>query len=151
MKICELIEKVFPSVVGALISGLIGVWLFFVKRKRDAKDSFLVFVSQQRVRVEAIRDSPFLQKDFQGFHTKSRQEFSDAVARVWPFLNQCNKSCIKTLWAKYDQIPFDELDGKWEVGAADVAFEKKFPEKRTPEKPSARLLHYLCEFENAAK
>ena len=63
MKICELIEKLFPSVVGALISGLIGVWLFFVKRKRDAKDSFLVFVSQQRVRVEAIRDSQFLQKE----------------------------------------------------------------------------------------
>ncbi|HXR48384.1 MAG TPA: hypothetical protein VN784_13195 [Candidatus Limnocylindrales bacterium] len=150
-KMLPVIEKAFQLVIGALISGFIGVWLFFHKRKRDTKDSFLVFVSQQRIRVEAIRDSSFLTKDFQGFHTKSRQEFMDAVARVWPFLNRRNKSRIKTLWTKYDQIPSDELDSKWEVGALDVAFEKRFPEKGTPEKPSAKLLHYLGEFENAAR
>ncbi|MGA2801026.1 MAG: hypothetical protein ABSE97_01425 [Verrucomicrobiota bacterium] len=152
MKICEFIEKVLPFVVGALTSGLVGVCLFFLKRKRDAKDSFLVFISQQRIRVEAIRDSRFFTKDFQQFHAKSRQELTDAVARVWPFLNRCSKSRIKDLWTKYDQISPDKLDSKWEQeGGVYVALYEKFSEKGAPPKPSTILLHYLREFEDVAK
>jgi len=151
-KVLPFVGKTFQLVIGALISGLIGIWLFFHKRKRDAKDSFLVFVSQQRIRVEAIRDSPFPKKDFQGFHVESRREFTDAVARVWPFLSRCKKSRIKALWKKYDQISPEDLDSKWEPeDGVYVALHEKYSEKGAPQKPSAILLRYLCEFEDAAK
>ncbi|MGD1088606.1 MAG: hypothetical protein ABR955_07745, partial [Verrucomicrobiota bacterium] len=120
------------------------------QRKRDAKDTFLVFISQNRVRINTILHFP-AGRDFQGFHLQSRKETADSVARVRPFLNRGNQSRIDDLWREYDKIPQEELDTKYEDGS-EFDFEKRFPESPSlPQKPSKRLLYYMNEFASIAK
>jgi hypothetical protein len=132
------------------VVGVIGSYFIArYQRKRDAKDTFLVFISQSRVRIKTILRFPSGQ-DFQGFYVQSRKEIADAIARVRPFLSCCKQSRIDGLWGEYDQIPQEELDAKFEDGW-DVEFEKTFTEKKQPPKPSVRLLYFLDEFERIAR
>ena len=136
------------TVIGAVVGVIGSYFIARYQRKRDAKDTFLVFISQSRFRVKTILR---LQsgRDFQGFYVQSRAEIADAIARVRPFLNCCNQSRIDGLWGEYDQIPQEELDTKFEDGW-EVEFEKTFTEKKQPIKPSKRLLRFLDEFERIA-
>jgi hypothetical protein len=133
---------------GGLIAGFVGLSLFLHKRKRDAKDAFLVSISQLRIRIGRIQQF-IAGPGFDDFHVESRVILAEAVAKVYPFLRDRQKSKIDRLWREYDGIQPQELSREHEVGSI-ASFDKRFSEKVVL-KPSERLLHYMNEFEDVAK
>ena len=130
-------------VAGSVVSGLVGLILFFYKRKRDPKDSFLVFIAMQRRSID--------KHNFAIWHERSRPEFRDSVSRVYPFLCLPQRASIDDTWREYDTIPDDHLEQDNESGTVqeiEALDDSKLP--RTP-KPSEILNGFLDRFEKAAK
>jgi hypothetical protein len=115
-------------------------------RKRD----FIICIDQQRIRLNEILRFDPRQDEFQKFHAQSRLQIEDAVCILKPSLTDSEAARLDILRKEYGETPQDELDAKFEDGW-EADFERTFAEKKPPQKPSERLLHFLDEFEHIAK
>lgn len=135
------LQKALLAIVGAAISVAIGILLFFIKRKRDAKDSFLVFISTLRRSVDTSH--------VQEWYDKTKPAFRDAISSVYPFLRHKKKSSIDDTWSKYDSIPLDQLAQQNE---RDWVSEIDELDRVAPtQKPTRILADFFDRFEKAVK
>ena len=139
----------YIPILAAVITASVGIYVWRGKRTKDPKDAFLVFISQQRVRINTILHSPGGQ-DFIVFYRESKNDIAAPIARVRPFLSCCKQSRIDALWKEYHQIPEQEMGNEYE-SATFRAISKIDPQPGDIEQPSKRLLRYMKEFEDVAK
>jgi hypothetical protein len=130
--------RAFFTVLGGVISGLIGWFAASRKRVRDAKDTFAVFMSQKLVQIP--------QRDLADFYQRTKSDIRDEVARVRPFLPIRAKERIDQLWKEYDEIPTQDLNRANEGARGELA--RALYKKAGAEFQSAHeiIRYYLNEF-----
>jgi hypothetical protein len=89
-------ENALWQISGAFISCTIGIIAFWFKRGRDAKDNFLVTISQISGEFRKPCD-PF------AFYEATTPRLEDAVFRIQPFLTKPKAGYLITVWNLYRQ------------------------------------------------
>jgi len=88
------LEKAIFQIIGAVISGFVGLAVFWFKRRWDAKDHFRITMSQ----ISGEFKKPCTPSDFYDA-TMSRLE--EAVFRLRPFLTKSRADCLTAIWNLY--------------------------------------------------
>lgn len=140
-EVSENIVKVLLTILGGAISAITGLCLFFHKRKRDAKDSFLLFISMQRRSIDT--------RNFCGWHDNTKSEFRDAISKVDPFLSARQRTRMDALWREYEAISCEQL--KQENEADYVQEIESLAKEPLTRKPSEILLDCLNRFQKVAE
>jgi hypothetical protein len=89
-------KEAFFTILGAVISGLIGWRTSIWQIRRNAKDQLRVFISQK---IAAIPKEGCL-----AFYIKTKQEIRSAIFSVFPFVNNGKIASLNLAWAKYEAI-----------------------------------------------
>jgi hypothetical protein len=90
-------EKAVWLTLGAIISGIMGFAFFWYKRGRDAKDHFLVTLSQLGGELERT-------KDVLEFYDSTLSRTEEVVFRLRPFLRKSRREALSTFWNLYRQV-----------------------------------------------
>jgi hypothetical protein len=96
----QLINQVLFTMLGGCIACAAGFLLYSHKRTRDAKDSFTVFVSVLRGRIET--------QNVAEFYRRTKAEIRDAVSKVKPFITNRKALEMEDLWRDYEAIVPEE-------------------------------------------
>lgn len=137
------LQQTFFTFLGGAISGIVGLCLFFYKRKREPRDSFLVFIKMQRECIDT--------HNCYGWHDRTKPEFRAAIPKVYPFLSRSQQSSMDTIWREYQAISCQQLqqdDSATEGIRQELEAIGKEP--RTP-KPIEILNAFLDRFEKTTK
>ena len=89
-------KPTWSLVLGALLSGIIGLVFFRYKRGRDAKDHLLVTISQLGGELERA-------KDVLDFYDSTLLRTEEAVFRLRPFLRKTRGDDLSVIWNLYRQ------------------------------------------------
>lgn len=92
-----MMEKAGWLVLGSLISVLSSLFFFWYKRGRDAKDHFLVTISQLGGELERS-------KDVLEFYDATLARIEEAVFRLRSFLRKSRRSDLSAVWNMYRQV-----------------------------------------------
>jgi len=94
------LEKALYQVMGAVVSGLVGIAVFWFKRRWEAKDHFRITMSQ----ISGEFKKPCCPIEF---YDSTMPRLEEAVFRLRPFLNKSSADCLSTLWNLYRSISAD--------------------------------------------
>jgi hypothetical protein len=88
------LEKAVLIISGAFVSGCIGLVVFYVKRRQDAKDQFAIVMSQ----IAGKFDRPC---DPLEFYDSTFSRLEDAVFQIVSFINASRRHCLTDVWRVY--------------------------------------------------
>ena len=91
------LEKALFQVMVAVISSLVGVVVFWLKRRWEAKDHFRITMSQ----ISGEFKKPCCPIEF---YDSTMPRLEEAVFRLRPFLKKSSADCLSTLWNLYRGI-----------------------------------------------
>jgi len=111
-------EKATYQVMGAVISGFVGIVVFWFKRRWEAKDHFRITMSQ--IGGEFKKPCSPIE-----FYDATMPRLEEAVFRLRPFLKKSDADCLSTLWNLYRSM--DSELHKSEVGRMSEVFDEAFP------------------------
>jgi hypothetical protein len=84
------------QVLGAFTSGIVGICLFWYKRRQDGRDAFLLITADLRGKLAGTPKT--MLKDF---YEQSIPVIGQAVYRVRQFLNNEQRNALNEIWHEY--------------------------------------------------